>query len=463
MSKELEEKIDQIIENPRESLSVELKDWIDPTNIDGKLKILKAVIAMRNNDGGIFIIGIKKDGSLNVTDAPDNVEQIFNVDDIQGLITKHSSESFEITICFRERCGKKFVGIAIPSGVKIPVAVKKPLVDNGKEYIHKNVVFVRSLDANNIPSTTKATYKDWANITDKCFENRESDIGRFLRRHLANVTSIRNLCNSFLEQRTDENIVKEEEINRLLKESLERFYIIVKDRRISIPQHGAMKVAAIINGKIKSFSTTHNFINLLLSSNPNYTGWPMWVDSRNFSDNTSHPYVFDRNWEAFIAGFGSDWSDHLDFWRIHPKGKFYLYRSLQDDIGGSKTEETRLKTLDFGLTILRVAEAIAVAIAFAKAMDADKESGIFFAFDWSKLKGRVLSSWANPARYLGQERISQQDNVISYIEVPINVPKSALYSYVHEVNKNVFELFNGFQVDESVTEDLVVKLLERKL
>ena len=50
---------------------------------EGKAKILKAVIAMRNNDGGVFIIGVKKDGSLNLVGAPGNVEKKFNVDDIQ--------------------------------------------------------------------------------------------------------------------------------------------------------------------------------------------------------------------------------------------------------------------------------------------------------------------------------------------------------------------------------------------
>jgi hypothetical protein len=66
----------------------------------------------------------------------------------------------------------------------------------------------------------------------------------------------------------------------------------------------------------------------LLSSNPNYTGWPVWLDSRNFGDQTARPYLANEVWEAFIARFGSGSSDHLDFWRLSPAGEFYLYRAF---------------------------------------------------------------------------------------------------------------------------------------
>ena len=42
------------------------------------------------------------------------------------------------------------------------------------------------------------------------------------------------------------------------------------------------------------------------------------------------------------------------------------------------------------------------------------------------------------------------------------MPKTALYSYVHETNKNVFELFNGFELSYGIAEDLVSKLLGKK-
>lgn len=457
------EEIKKVIENPHESLSVELKDWLNPDNPIDQAKIIKAILAMRNNDGGLLIIGINKNGQYNFEQAPNNVEEIFNIDKMQGLVTKYASESFEIGIHYPEKEHKKFVAIVVPSRIKTPVVVKRPLVDNSKNIIQKDCVFVRSLDSNNTPSTTNITCNDWPKLIERCFDNREADIGNFLRKHLSNISNLREISNFFSKENEDKKQTIEEETYNFLVDSLTRYNEIVAERKIQIPPHGAMEVAAIIKGNLKNFTTNRDFLNLVLSNNPDYTGWPIWVDSRNFSDTTARPYVFKGYWESFIAHLGSGFNDDVDFWRISPKGRLYLRRALQDDFGGSKTEHTYLKTVDFGLVVLRVAEAIAVAIAFAKAMECNEEASIFFAFRWTKLKNRILSSWANPARHLSYDRKSIQDEVASYIEVPINAPKSALYTYTHEVNKSIFELFDGFELSEEVSKDLVTRLLERNL
>ncbi len=46
--------IEGLIANPRESLAVEFKDWIDPNSARGQDKIVRALIAMRNQNGGFL-------------------------------------------------------------------------------------------------------------------------------------------------------------------------------------------------------------------------------------------------------------------------------------------------------------------------------------------------------------------------------------------------------------------------
>ena len=56
---------------------------------------------------------------------------------------------------------------------------------DGKPLVKSNTVYgVRSLHANNTPSTTEATWNDWKDLIERCFDNREADIGRFVQRHL---------------------------------------------------------------------------------------------------------------------------------------------------------------------------------------------------------------------------------------------------------------------------------------
>jgi hypothetical protein len=53
--------LQQLIDKPAESLSVELKSWIDPDQPEGAAKIVKAALALRNHGGGYLIIGFNND------------------------------------------------------------------------------------------------------------------------------------------------------------------------------------------------------------------------------------------------------------------------------------------------------------------------------------------------------------------------------------------------------------------
>ncbi len=181
-------RIKDLVEHPQESLSVEIKRWINPDTPDGVAKIVKGVLAIRNFGGGYFIVGFDNESLLpDIDNRPPNAHQLFHIDKIQGMIAKYSSNPFEVNVEFVERDGVEYPVIAIPSGIKAPVATKSELVYGGKKLIKSDTVYVRSLSANNTPSTTIATWKDWDSIIEVCFDNREADIGRFLRRHLSGL------------------------------------------------------------------------------------------------------------------------------------------------------------------------------------------------------------------------------------------------------------------------------------
>jgi predicted HTH transcriptional regulator len=121
-------KIQDLIERPRESLAVELKRWIDPDQPEGKAKIVKATLALRNFNGGYLVIGFDNDTlEPDREHVPSNVMDMFHVDKIQGLISKFSSEPLEISIKFPEREGQQYPVIEVPPGIRTPVAVKSDL------------------------------------------------------------------------------------------------------------------------------------------------------------------------------------------------------------------------------------------------------------------------------------------------------------------------------------------------
>lgn len=459
--------IQELINQPRESLAIELKDWIDPNTIKGKAKIVKAAVAMRNNNGGYLIIGFDNERCLpNLDEAPENVQSLFHVDEIQAIVSKHASQLFEVTLHFVERDGQEFPVIEIGSGVESPVAIKKDIMDGDNHLVKRDRVYVRTLASNNRPSTSEATWQDWDKLVRICFENREADIGRFLKRHVPELISQLEVTGAPQNSDGPRGAYKPEKVTmELLQLGSERFEEVVAERGIESPPHGSWEVAGIIDGTTPiDHVADRPFLRLIGSSNPNYTGWPVWLDSSSFRNQDSHPYTYNDCWEAIIANFGEGFFSHFDFWRIDPTGNFYLRRALQDDIGGSENAPEPLTSLDFGLAVLRSAEAIAVITHFARAMDYDLEgTSVHFEFRWSGLRGRELSSWTGRERDLSSGRISHQDVVLCPVSVPLDVPDSMIAHYTEQAVSILFRLFDGFPLANEVYEDLVKQLLSRRL
>jgi hypothetical protein len=381
------------------------------------------------------------------------------------LVSKYASEPFEVAVEFPERDGQTHPVIVIPPGVRTPVASRSDLLSNNGKLICVDDVYVRSLLSNNTTSTTKIGWKDWRKMMEVCFDNREADIGRFLRRHLGgmNPDMILELAVA-ITKRTEPKATNEDLLRKFLQESAERFSEVIKERGVNLPEHGTWEAALLIIGDIPAHSANQDFLKLLGSNNPDYTGWPVWLDSSSFPDQTAHPDVIKGVWEALIVSLPSNWSQHVDFMRLDPKGRFYLRRALQDDISGSSRAPQPLSAFDFALPILRVAEAIAVGIAFAKAMGCAVETTLLaFAFQWTRLRGRELVSWAGQDRLIIPGRYAHDGEMLTFVSVPLETPLSALGEFVNQAVRPLFEIFDGFPLSKDVVEDLTRRLIERKL
>ena len=457
--------IQNLIDRPSESLSVEIKTWINPDSEEGKAKIVRAALALRNFGGGYLIIGFN-DATLlpDEVDRPEDVKACYSTDKIQGMIARYASDPFSITIHFPERDGKPFPVLAVPPGVKIPVACKADLHVGGTRILSTDEVVCRTLRSNNTPSTARASWKDWGQIMDVCFENREADIGRFLRRHLSGVApeAIRSLA-GVLHEGAQPVPKPHELLLEILTQGNERFLGLVNERNLVLPTHGYWEAGLHIVGSVPIHVADSSFLNLLDSSNPDYTGWPVWLINNRSMEQDARPFVFDGAWEELLVNAVGGRSDHIDFMRFEPRGRFYIRRAFQDDIGGSERAPAPMNAFDFGLGILRAAETIAVGMAFAKAMGCEIESTqLAFGFRWSKLHGRELSSWAQPLRYITPHD-AYQDQVFSDITVPLDAPLSSLGEYVGQAIRPLFEVFSGFSIGQNVVNEMTDRLINRSL
>jgi hypothetical protein len=488
------EEIRALVHAPRESLAVEIKRWLDPRQLDGIAKLVKCALAMRNYGGGHMIIGLDNKTGESVSDGyPIDVRAMFHADVIQPIISKFASKPFEVTVEFVERDARAHPVIGIPGGAQVPVATRAGLqAQDGTWLLRENRVYVRSLDANGTPSSAEARWSDWDQIVSMCFENRETDIARFLRRHFAGVTpdAVRSLVTGVSsnsphdgssgdvrdghsegkenrpesgEAPNDMNDVRAR-LTALINAGRQRFIAVQSARKVALPEHGAWETGALVLGRLPPMRPTQEFIARVLGANPNLTGWPIWFDSRSFSEPSNRPYVFEGAWESFVPDVSDSDFPNIDFWRISPPAEFYHYRAFIDDIPRKKRPEKPLTEFDFVIPLWRVAEAIAVALEYAKAIAPSPEGndGIAMIFRWARLSGRILTSWSDSRYVLSIDRRAYQDEVMSYVTLPSNTPKSRIAEFVREATVPLYEVFDGFEAPTKTVDEVTNRVLERR-
>ncbi|MCP3468704.1 ATP-binding protein [Bradyrhizobium sp. CCGUVB1N3] len=461
-----DDQIRALVARPGEALSVEIKRWIDPSQPAGIAKIVKAAFALRNRNGGFLVIGFDdKTLQPDAANAPPDIRATFHQDVIQGLVSRYANEPFEVHVAFVEHEGGSFPVIAIPPGVRIPVVVKNSLSEGtGDKLLAVGDVYFRTLHANGTPSTAAARPHDWRDILDICFDNREADIGRFLRRQLAGQDASR-LVAAFQGEAAPVDVLRER-CNALLQQGQERFIGAQKDRGLSIVEQVLLdqlswEIALAIDPPRPDALPDKEFLATIAASNPKYTGWPIWLDARTMSDERSRPVVRGGAWEALIVGLSDDTSNRLEFSRLDPKGEFYLRRLLQDDAVPRRIEPgTRLDPV---LMIYRVTEAIAVGIAAAKGLGWSETATLGFMFRWRKLEGRRLDSWANPVIYVPGGGPSREDVITTFVEVPLTTAPSALPGLVEAATRELFVAFDGTRLSAETYEEQARRLIERRL
>lgn len=458
--------VDALVADPSEGLAVEVKRWIDPSQPTGIAKIAKGTMALRNRNGGYFVIGFD-DASMipDLAGEPPKARELFHVDTIQAIISKYASDQFEIAVVWSERDGRQYPVIVVPSGVKVPVAAKRELRDGAQTLIRKDAVYFRSMSANGTASTTEAKASDWTDILDICFDNREADVGRFIRRHLSGV-DLGPLV-SFLGTAMKPVPTLCERADKVIDAGELRFAEVVKQRKLS-PDEAVLfdrafwSASLVIDPPRAGATASQEFLDRLAASNPRYTGWPVWMDARSKANPENRPKVVKGTFEYLIVSPSQDFGDHVDFARLNPNGEFFLHRMLQDD--GVPPRVRPGTVLDPTLMILRIAEVMAVGMAFARSIGCvpDKTT-LGFAFRWHKLEGRRLNAWADPEHLLRDGGVAYDGDTESCVQFSLDTPSSTLVQFVEDATQPLFAAFEGTTVPRNVFNYLVRKLVERKL
>jgi hypothetical protein len=383
-------------------------------------------------------------------------EAIFHPDVIQVIVSKYSSELFAIDVRTVQFEGQWYPIITIPPGVRTPVAAKADLkAADGKPLLREHAVYVRSLSASGTYSSSEARRGDWEDLTRTCFNNREADIGSFVRRHLSalDFEALESLVPFFakLHRPTSTERIPEERNG-----GWTRFTEACREAVHGVPDIGYRESVVIVEGEVPAHAADNEFRDRLLGRVQDTSGWPPFVDFSRGGRESDRPYVLDNGWQALVTNLPPEMAimgHHLDFWRIDPRGVFYHVRGLEDDLNDSRGVAPR-EGLELLIQMSSIAEIISTALSFGRSLGCKEDvTSLIFGFRWTKLRGRMLTSWTDPRMGIRQPQRARQDVYASTpIVVPLETSRLGIAAHVVNVVKPLFNLFGGFDFDTRIVE-----------
>jgi hypothetical protein len=440
-----------------------LKSWLDPSTPQHKAVIVRAILALRNRNGGQLLIGFSNDGQPR-SDPPNfDLHKAFHPDQVQDLVAAHASERFEVEVEFFEVAGIEHVRLTAPVGVIVPVAVRSSIKhpDTGKDLLTFGEVPFRTLSTNGRPSSAACQPGDWADLMAICFDNREADIGRFLRRHLASP-ALPDALRALLGTPPDPSL--RDQALAFLNGCEARFATVLDEKESAeaakMRSWGGRSAAVVITPLLTGLGATRDFKQQIQASIPRYTTYPPFVDYGLPGDSAA--YVHQGAWEQLVVANGA--FNALEFHMMEPRGRFFQWRLLLPDVIASRRPEDPKTYLDPDGAIVDVAETLLTGLAVAATLGAaTPDHQATFAFHWTGLSGRQLVRLIAAGFVRHHHRVARDDSPApSVVTIPADTAPSAIAPYVEEILRPVFEVFGGEAIDRVDVERLVQALLERR-
>lgn len=431
----------RLLSEPRETLRVEYKSWLNLKEDGGKAKLAKAAIAMANVGGGTIVIGIRE-GKLEeaaqwVSETrPQEVSQ-YTDDDIGAAVGKYADPVPECRLEFAEhpRTSFQHAIIKVFGGLSEPVIAKKPY---GKE-LKEHRCYIRKMGParSEEPNTTL----EWRELFRRCvLAQRETMIDAFRGIIEGSVTT------DFPSQ--DDNDLHAE----FLHESRDRWHDVTG----AMPQHdpallgkGHFEIAFSILGLEAELALNdlRNLMREVATLIPSI--WFLFVDF----DHEAQPVG--SSMEAVYLNPNESLFNARAFyyWRVRNDGRFYLVRSYQEDTVSGYSK------LYYSLPIWRIGQAIDYAAVVCGLIGTNLE--FLFSAGYAGLSGRELFDTDNRIDFWPARRTSRAGNETLSLKTVQLSPRQVednLAEIVFDLLTPLYTQFSFYELPREVVSSEIQKM-----
>lgn len=171
-------------------------------------------------------------------------------------------------------------------------------------------------------------------------------------------------------------------------------------------------------------------------------GWPLGVVLDNREECRPRPKT-----DGIIAEIDIKDSSY-DYWTIRRDGTFYLLKTLPED--GRKSGH-----IFFNTRIVRITEVLLYSVRLYSGFKVPPDSRILIGIRHGGLKDRVLSAIGERGLFFHDRSKSTEDEVYTEVETTSEKIESDLVDLVQRFTQPLFIIFDFFEVNGKVLEDIV--------
>lgn len=444
---ELTRRLADLLREPRETLEVELKEWLDIVNDnEHRATLAKALIAMANHGGGHVVFGFREtdDGVVPADPRPPNMAA-YTPDTVNSVVNRFAEPPFhcDLHIVTSPESGFQYPIISIPGGHQVPIRSRRSGPD--ERGIRGDRYYIRRPGPCSEPPQSG---QEWDNLVRRCLVNARDDLVNQLRIIMGGGAGeeaaetdrdelVRWRGASFLRWQNLTEALPEDEPRRFPFGYYSIAYQIVGDFE---PLEGAALLEALQQGTVR------------------HTGWPpFWVPTRP----EITPYLNDGNVECWIGRDDRDRDpSNCDYWQATPDGQFFLLRGYDEDGGGHGGGEPG-RFFELTTSTWRIGESLLHAASMARQFG-EANALIDFMVEWTGLEGRQLSALANPRRLLMETRTSRQDVYGTSVTVQADQIIDSLPELVDRMVRPLYELFEFFPLPATLVAEELADMLRHR-
>lgn len=447
-----------LIEIPRETLEIELKEWLDLSEPLVRANIARHLAALANHGGGYLVFGFKDDLSRDQT-RPFPLDH-YNRDAFGGIIKRYLTPTFQCEVTLvQDRNGEQFPVVRVPSHQQVPIASRADGPKDAKgriQGIAASTYYIRKPGPESAPIIGA---EDWTALIRRCVLNDRDS----LLSDIAGLVQARANIEPALTQRLmDWHREAEKRFLQLISQrqgaiwpvpfQTNRYqlsYLISTRDNETIPENSLYRILEEVNNEVRSVV---------------WTGWSMFYPfNRPDIAPAFHPERLDGTGpdvlEGNLLGDKEFYTSLPDFWRIAPDGRATLIRAYREDRERSVKELAR--PAGTWLSPETVFRETAELVTHARLLSRKFESAtrISFRCSWIGLRGRALAEF-NPSTDCSPSREAKADQRTVEGEWPVAQVVAAWPAIVAELGCPILRLFGLTDCSAKVVERMAPKFVK---